>query len=172
MTPFQRPPHWPKPADPPKEMKEWSKLHDMKRAELKALGLDSLDGGKLWLFPAECQERVAPDEPPGWWAMNWIQRTFNRLFPSPPKERVVYTGELPPFLKEIVEDYLTATRAGEPFSFRVRMEIGGKASDVARCPHCLQKNRLDIRGIVGARCAACGLPLELMPKAKRKEVVQ
>ena len=104
--------------------------------------------------------------------MIWFQQLLDRIFPKPAKPQIVYTGELPPFLKEIVEDYLTATRAGEPFSFRVRMEIGGKASDVARCPHCLQKNRLDSRGIVGARCAACGLPLELMPKAKRKEVVQ
>ena len=101
--------------------------------------------------------------------MNWLQRLLSKLFPQP---RVIYTGELPPFLKEVVDDYLTAHRSGEKFSFTVRMVTSGGVIDIAICPHCKQRNKLDSRGIVGARCAACGLSLELLPKARRKVVVQ
>lgn len=101
--------------------------------------------------------------------MNWFQRLLDRLFPKP---RLVYTGELPPFLKEVVDEYMEAQRTGQPFTINVKIRSNEVVMDLARCPHCTQKNKLDKRGIVGARCAACGLALELLPKAKRKDLVQ
>lgn len=104
--------------------------------------------------------------------MNWLERLADRLFPDPPKFKVVYTNELPPFLKDVVNEYLTAQKNGEHVSISVQMTTNEVVTNIACCPHCKQKNRLGAQGIVGAKCAACGLPLELLPKAKNRIVVQ
>jgi hypothetical protein len=99
------------------------------------------------------------------WHLYWTQF---RKKPEPPaasiKVEFVTESELPDILRDAIVEYMTAKKNNRSFSFSWSMMSDGKLVSLANCPNCNKTNKLDTRGLVGAKCSACRLPLEKNPK--------
>jgi hypothetical protein len=99
------------------------------------------------------------------WHMYWTQFR-KKPEPQAPEIKVEFVSEseLPDILKDAIVTYMTAKKNNRSFSFSWSMLSDGKLVSLANCPNCNKTNKLDTRGLVGAKCSACRLPLEKNPK--------